>query len=75
MGRKPKVIEPVTEKPKRQYIQAPVVNDVGLPCPHCGERYNHRVTVIHPNGVRRMMCQKCNKPFPAKRLQEALIDR
>jgi len=67
---KPEVQEQAAEKAeqKRQYIQAPVVTDVGLPCPHCGARYNHDTANTYNNGIRRMICGTCHKPFPARRL-------
>lgn len=60
-------VEAATEQ-KRPYVQAPVVTDVGLPCPHCGTRYDHRTANTYSNGMRRMICGTCHKPFPARRL-------
>jgi hypothetical protein len=53
---------------KRQYIQAPVAVDPGVPCSHCGHRYGHHVTNTYPNGNRRRVCGACGKPFVAMRL-------
>jgi len=54
-----------TEQPKRQYIQAPVAVDPGVPCSHCGHRYGHHITNTYPNGNRRRICGACGKPFVA----------
>jgi len=58
---------------KRQYTQNPVVIDKGIPCPHCGYKYEHekiRPMEGYPNGSRRMRCggvsktgKGCGKPF------------
>jgi hypothetical protein len=53
---------------KRQYIQAPVALDPGVPCSHCGHRYGHHVTNTYPNGNRRRLCGACGKPFVATRM-------
>ena len=50
-------------KEKRKYIQTPVTHDLGLPCPHCGERYGHRKAHKYPRGRQRMLCGKCGLPF------------
>ncbi len=55
---------------KRQYIQAPVAVDPGVPCSHCGHRYGHKVTNTYPNGNRRRLCGKCGLPFVAMRVRE-----
>ena len=57
------------QKTKRNYTQAPVVTDPGLPCPHCGERYGHTVANTYKGGNRRMTCSGCKGHFPAKRLE------
>jgi len=51
------------KKKKRQYTQAPMVHDVGLKCPHCGECYNHKKAHKYKNGRQRMICSSCGKPF------------
>jgi hypothetical protein len=55
---------------KRQYTQAPVAVDPGVPCSHCGHRYGHKVTNTYPNGNRRRMCGACGKPFVAVRIKD-----
>ena len=55
---------------KRAYIIAPRVIDSGICCPHCGECYGHHVTNTYPNGNRRHVCGKCNKPFVAMRKKQ-----
>lgn len=50
-------------KVKRQYTQAPRVIDEGVPCPHCGVRYDHKVTNTYKHGKKRRLCGNCNKPF------------
>ena len=48
---------------KRQYTQAPVVTDPGIPCVHCGHLYGHRKAHKYPNGNQRMICGGCGKPY------------
>jgi len=60
----------VQQETKRQYTQAPVATDPGVPCSHCGHRYGHAVTNTYPNGIRRRVCGACGKPFIARRLAE-----
>ena len=55
----------VRDAHKRQYIQAAVAVDPGVPCSHCGHRYGHKVTNTYPNGNRRRVCGACGKPFVA----------
>ena len=55
---------------KRQYIQAPVAVDPGVPCSHCGHRYGHKVTNTYPNGNRRRACGSCGKPFVSVRVKD-----
>jgi glycosyltransferase involved in cell wall biosynthesis len=55
---------------RRRYIIAPVVTDEGVPCPHCGYRYNHRVTHTWPNGHRRVECGGCTYPFTMRRKED-----
>jgi DNA-directed RNA polymerase subunit RPC12/RpoP len=57
-------------KEKRQYIQAPVAIDNGVPCSHCGHRFGHRVTNTYANGNRRRVCASCGKPFVSIRARE-----
>lgn len=56
---------------RRQYIQAPVAVDRGIPCSHCGNRYDNRVTNTYPNGNRRRICGKCGLPFVSVRMAES----
>lgn len=56
-------------KPKKRE-QNVVVEDKGIPCPHCGLRYGHTVTNTYPNGNRRRMCGGCHKPFVTMRAKE-----
>lgn len=58
------------KKQKRAYVIAPVVTECGIPCPHCGEKFGHRVTNTFPNGIRRRLCGRCGKPFPSRREQD-----
>jgi len=53
---------------KRQYTQAPVAVDPGIPCSHCGRRYGHHITNTYPNGNRRRVCGACGKPFVSVRM-------
>jgi hypothetical protein len=55
---------------KRQYTQAPVAVDAGVPCSHCGQRYGHKITNTYPNGNRRRLCGSCKKPFVAVRVKD-----
>jgi len=64
-------------KEKRQYIQAPVAIDNGVPCSLCGHRFGHRITNTYKNGNRRRLCGVlepngggCGKPFVAIRARE-----
>ena len=61
-GKKPKA-------KKRTYTQAPIATDPGVPCSHCGHKYDHRVLNTYPNGNRRRKCGKCGKPFVTMRLK------
>jgi len=58
------------KKVKRPYYQGPQVMERGIPCPHCGHLFGHRVTNTYPNGRRRRLCGGCGKPFVAMREQE-----
>jgi len=40
-----------------------VIKDKGIPCNHCGHKYDHKVTHTFPNGKHRRLCGACNKPF------------
>jgi hypothetical protein len=53
----------VDDDERRQYVQSPVVVDGGLPCPHCGERFGHKISHTYPNGNRRRVCGNCAMPF------------
>ena len=55
---------------RRQYVQAPVVRDGGIPCPHCGAGHGHKVTNTYPNGNRRRVCGKCGLPFVTVRVND-----
>ena len=59
-------------KKKRAYVQAPIVTDPGVPCSHCGHRFDHRVTNTYANGNRRRMCGGCGKPFVTIRAKETI---
>lgn len=50
----------------------PQVLDPGIPCPHCGERYNHKVSHTYENGNRRRICGKCGGPFITLRSRDNL---
>lgn len=68
-GDVPTVLEPATRQPNI------VVMDKGIPCPHCGHRYGHRVTHTYPNGNRRRLCgavdnSGCAMPFVTVRAKE-----
>jgi len=52
---------------KRDYNDNPVVIDRGIQCPHCGEKYGHRVTNTWPNGRKRRLCGGCGMPFASWR--------
>ena len=58
---------------KRTYTQAPAAIDVGIPCPHCKHRYDHRIINTWPNGNRRRKCgglskdKGCGLPFTTLR--------
>ena len=52
---------------KRAYIQAARVMDAGIPCVHCGHKYDHKVRNTYPNGRRRRICGGCGKPFVTMR--------
>ena len=57
-------------KSKRAYTQAPRAVDPGIPCVHCGHKYDHTVTNTYPNGNRRRKCGGCGKPFLTQRATE-----
>ena len=57
-------------KPKRKYTQAPRVTDKGVECPHCRNRYDHKIKNTYPNGNRRRICGTCGKPFVTMRVNE-----
>jgi DNA-directed RNA polymerase subunit RPC12/RpoP len=72
-GRPPKcqeVVKPFEQR--RTYITAPVVTDKGIPCIHCGHKYDHKITNTYGNGNRRRICGKCGKPFVTRRDKENL---
>ena len=65
----------MTTRKKRQYTQAPITTDPGVPCVHCGHRYDHEVLKPYPNGNARMRCGGlakstggCGKPFVVRRV-------
>ena len=49
-----------------------IVTDAGIPCNHCGNRYDHSITNTYANGNRRRLCGKCKKPFVTVRVKETL---
>jgi len=53
---------------KRSYVQAPRTVDPGIKCPHCGERYGHRITNTYGNGNRRRICGGCGLPWVSIRV-------
>lgn len=57
---------------KRSYTIAPAVVDKGVPCIHCGHKYDHKITNTYANGNRRRMCGNCGKPFVTRREKENL---
>ena len=52
---------------KRTCIPNKVVQDPGIKCVHCDERYGHKVTNTYPNGRKRRICGGCGKPFVSVR--------
>lgn len=72
-GRPPKGQDVVkTFKERCTYIANKVVTDVGIPCNHCGHKYDHKITNTYGNGNRRRLCGKCGKPFVTRREKETL---
>lgn len=72
-GRPPKgqeVIKPFVERCKQ--IVNKIITDTGIPCNHCGHRYDHTITNTYANGNRRRLCGKCGKPFVTVRVKETL---
>lgn len=62
-----------SSRSKRRYTQAPVAVDPGVGCPHCGNRYEHTILNVYPNGNRRRRCGKCAMPFVTMRVREPMI--
>jgi DNA-directed RNA polymerase subunit RPC12/RpoP len=60
---------------KRTYTDNKIAVDPGVKCPHCKERYGHKILYTYPNGNRRRKCgnKDCGKPFVTMRLLESSI--
>jgi glycosyltransferase involved in cell wall biosynthesis len=54
------VVVPVERKP---HVARKLVEDVGVPCVHCRERFGHKVNNVYPNGNRGMKCGSCSGTF------------
>jgi transposase-like protein len=60
-------------KNRKKHEQLIVVEDPGVKCPHCGERYDHAVKNANymKTGRARMWCNACNHPFITQKQKTA----
>ena len=49
--------------PRKKHEANKVTVDPGVKCPHCGEKYGHKIKNTYPNGRKRRICSSCLKPF------------